>query len=233
MEKTVWLLLGPPGQAMPDLARELKDSLPLLRHRGARRIQMNAADPGLGHPFGVEPAADSTTIAAAISCWVDSAEGSRIGSALPPVSGVGTWHGWLVCESEPLPLREVASEEDGRLPGFAQIVALTRPESVSWGEWRRRWQAEHTPIAVNTQSVFRYVQNVVFRPLTVGAPAYAAISEECFPPEAASDLNAFFDSVGDDARLARHMAAMSESCDRFMGPLAPVAWTSEWIFPDH
>ncbi len=33
---------------------------------------------------------------------------------------------------------------------------------------------------------------------------------------AATDLHVFFDAVGDDAKLARHMAAMADSCDRFM-----------------
>jgi hypothetical protein len=117
------------------------------------------------------------------------------------------------------------------VPGFAQLVALGRPSHLSWGEWRRIWQGGHTSVAIHTQSSFRYVQNVVFRAVTVGAPAYAAIVEECFPIEAATDLHVFFDAVGDDARLARHMAAMSESCDRFMAGVAPVSWTSEWLFP--
>ena len=37
---------------------------------------------------------------------------------------------------------------------------------------------------------------------------------------------------GDDAKLARRMAAMSDSCDRFMDDLAPVAWTAEYLFED-
>jgi hypothetical protein len=116
------------------------------------------------------------------------------------------------------------------VPGFAQLVGLTRPARLSWAEWRRIWQGGHTSVAINTQSTFRYVQNVVFRAVTAGAPGLAAIVEECFPIEAARDLHVFFDAVGDDARLARHMAAMSESCDRFMDGADPVAWTTEWLF---
>jgi hypothetical protein len=110
------------------------------------------------------------------------------------------------------------------------MVALTKPAHLSWGEWRRIWQGSHTSVAINTQSSFRYVQNLVLRPLTAGAPPYAAIVEECFPIEAARDLHVFFDAVGDEARLARHMSAMAESCDRFMDGSAPVAWTTEWQF---
>jgi hypothetical protein len=101
---------------------------------------------------------------------------------------------------------------------------------MNWGEWRRAWQGGHTSVALNTQSSYRYVQNVIFRPLTAGAPAYSAVVEECFPIEAAGDLHVFFDAVGDDAKLARHMTAMSESCDRFMDGVAPVAWTAEYMF---
>lgn len=232
MEKLVYLLMGPSGTVDPDVAKALREqTVPALQTMGARSIQVNVTDPALGFPFGVEPDDGTDQILAAVSVWVDAAEGSRVGSALPApgTSGVA-WHGWLVCESEPLRNRTRVPGPDGQVPGLAQIVALIRPANLSWGEWRRLWQEVHTPVAVNTQSTFRYVQNVVFRAVTPGAPAFAAVVEECFPIEAASDLHVFFDAVGDDARLARHMAAMSESCDRFMDGSAPVAWTAEWVF---
>jgi hypothetical protein len=190
---------------------------------------VNVTDADLGHPFGVVPDTGSVQILAAVSMWVDTAEGNRVARALPPVADAA-WHGWLVCESEPVPNRAHPAGSDGRVPGFAQMVALTRPAHLSWGEWRRIWQGSHTSVAINTQSTFRYVQNVVLRPLTAGAPPYAAIVEECFPIEATTDLHVFFDALGDEARLARHMAAMSESCDRFMDGVAPVAWTAEWVY---
>ncbi len=153
-------------------------------------------------------------------------------AALPDPGESLRWHGYLVTEAEPLRNTTTPTGRDGRVPGFAQLVTLIRPEGLSWGEWRRLWQGAHTPVAIGTQSTFRYVQNVVFRALAAGAPPYAAIVEECFPAEAATDLHVFFDAVGDDARLARHMAAMSESCDRFMDGAAPVAWTAEYLFDD-
>lgn len=231
MEKLVYLLLGSEGEAEPGLAKTLRErTVPALRSLGAHSVQLNVTDPELGHPFGVAPEPGSQQILAAVAVWVDSSEGSRVGAALPDPGQAGaSWYGWLVCEAEPLPNRTRPPGPDGRIPGFAQIVALTRPEHLSWGEWRRIWQGTHTSVAVNTQSTFRYVQNVIFRSLTAGAPPYAAIVEECFPIEAATDLHVFFDAVGDEARLARHMAAMSESCDRFMDGVAPVAWTTEWL----
>lgn len=231
MEKLIYLLVGTEGTVDPSLGVTLRErTVPELLSLGAHSVQVNVADPALGHPFGVTPEQGSEQILAAVSLWLDTAEGARTGSVLPAPGGDSTWHGWLVCESEPLPNRDRPPGLDGRVPGFAQMVALTRPEHLSWGEWRRIWQGSHTSVAIHTQSSFRYVQNVVFRAVTAGAPPYAAIVEECFPAEAATDLHVFFDAVGDDARLTRHMAAMSESCDRFMDGVAPVVWTSEWLF---
>jgi hypothetical protein len=205
-----------------------------LSELGAYRIQINVADAALGEPFGVEPDPDASQIVAVVSIWVDASEQTRADRALPRgANGELKWDGYLVCESEPLRLdpSKHAPGPDGRIPGFAQMVALTKPSNLTWGEWRRIWQGSHTSVAINTQSSFRYVQNTILRPLTAGAPPYAAVVEECFPMEAATDLNVFFDSVGDDARLNRHMAAMSESCDRFMDGAAPLAWTIEYQFP--
>lgn len=233
MEKVAFLLLGPPGAVHPEVGSALRDiAVADMKRFGARSVQVNVSDDALGHPFGVEPEEDAEEILAAVFAWVDTAEGSRIAKTLPDASAAGArWHGWLVCESEPRPNRDRPPGPDGRVPGFAQLVALSRPSHLSWGEWRRTFQGGHTPVALHTQATFRYVQNVVFRALTPDGPGYAAIVEECFPVEAASDLHVFFDAPGDDARLARHMAAMSESCDRFMDGAAPVAWTSEWLFP--
>jgi hypothetical protein len=233
MEKLVYLLLGPTGSAPPRLDESLRSrTAPALKAAGAHSVQINVVDPALGHPFGVEPEPGTVSIQAALSVWVDTAEGAKVETTLPPAGEEGAaWHGWLVCESEPVPNRIHPPGPDGRVPGFAQLVALSRPPHLSWAEWRHIWQGTHTTVAVNTQSTFRYVQNVVFRAITAGAPAYAAVVEECFPAEAATDLHVFFDAVGDDAKLSRHMAAMSESCDRFMDGVAPVAWTREWILP--
>jgi hypothetical protein len=230
VEKVVYLLLGPAGSLPEGMERSLHGALPGLRSCGAKRVQLNVVDEDLGPPFGVAPDSEADQILAMLSAWVDAAEGNRISSALPDPGANAAWHGWLVSEAEPLANRSHPPGSDGRVPGFAQVVALIRPEHMSWSEWRRAWQRDHTTVAIHTQSTFRYVQNLVVRPLTRGAPPYSAVVEECFPTEAASDLTVFFDAQGDDARLARHMSAMSESCDRFMDGMAPVSWTKEWVY---
>jgi hypothetical protein len=229
MEKVVFLLMD--GNANIGLTLRT-DGVAAVRAAGGRRIQVNVVDPALGHPFGVAPEAGDAQVTAAVSAWFNTAEAVRMDAALPAGGPGSAWLGYLVCESEPKPNTTARPGPDSRVPGFAQLVPLRVPEGLAWGEWRRRWQGSHTSIALATQSTFRYVQNVVLRPLTAGAPTYAAIVEECFPLAAATDLHVFFDAVGDDAKLARHMAAMSESCDRFMDGVAPVAWTAEYVFAD-
>jgi hypothetical protein len=223
VEKLMFVLMGPPEAASGLKGAALAAD---LRSAGARSIQVNVVDPDLGHPFGVPPDAKVEQVAAVVSAWVDAAEGQRIGPALPEAS---RWHGYLVCESEPLPNTTHPPGRAGRVPGFSQVVVLSQPARLRFTEWRRIWQKDHTSIAVNTQSIFRYVQNVIFRPITSGAPQFAGVGEECFPREAASDLHVYFDALGDEAKLARHMSAMSESCDRFMDGVAPVAWTTAYI----
>jgi EthD domain len=234
MEKLVFLLLGPEPTLGAAEASSLRSQVvPALQVvGGVSGVQLNLTDAALGHPFGVAPEEGTDQILASVYVWVDSAEASTaaVVRALGSTAGDAAWHGWLVCESEPLPNRDNPPGPDGLVPGFAQIVALSRPAHLSWVEWRQIWQGAHTTVAMNTQSTFRYVQNVVFRALTPGAPAYAAVVEECFPPAAATDMHVFFNSGGDQARLSRHMAAMSESCDRFMDGSAPVSWTREWVF---
>jgi len=229
----MYVLIGEPTTGDASLRHALlTDTVAALRSRQARRIQINVVDPELGHPFGVAPDSESPHLAAVVAMWADTAEGFDVRGVLPDAGPAGGWSGYLVSESEPLRNTTSPPGPDGRVPGFAQMVMLNRPEGLSWGEWRRIWQGDHTSVALGTQSSFRYVQNVIFRALTPGAPPYAAIVEECFPPPAATDLHVFFDAVGDDQRLTRHMSAMSDSCDRFMDGASPVSWTAEYLFAD-
>ena len=229
MEKLIYLLMD----GDPEVSSTLRtDTVAAVQAAGGKRIQVNVIDAVLGPPFGVAPEPEAQQLTAAVSAWVNTAEGAPLDTLLPFGGPGATWFGYLVTEAEPLPNTTVSADPDGRVPGFAQLVPLHVPDGLGWGEWRRRWQGSHTSVALATQSTFRYVQNVVLRPLTARAPRYAAIVEECFPLAAATDLHVFFDAVGDEAKLARHMAAMSESCDRFMDGVAPVAWTAEYLFAD-
>jgi hypothetical protein len=139
------------------------------------------------------------------------------------------WAAYLVTESEPL-RDEAPAPPWERTRGFANLAFLRRPPGLDPATWLSRWQDDHTPVAIETQSTFRYVQDVVVRPLTVDAPAVDGIVEECFPIEALTDLHAFFDAVGDDDRLTENLGRMNESVERFGASTSiDVVPTSEYV----
>ena len=202
-----------------------------LRRMGASRMQLNVVDPSLGLPHGIAPSPDVLQLAAMVSYWAPAAgEEGRHHDLLPRFEGA-RWYGYLVAEALQL-AGPPAPQGGARCTGFTQVVPLTVPAGMSWAEWRRRWQGSHTAVAIETQSSFRYVQNVVVRALDERAPAFAAVVEESFPLAAASDTAVFYDAEGDPARLERHSALMLKSCATFMDGAVPIAWTAEYRLPD-
>lgn len=71
-------------------------------------------------------------------------------------------------------------------------------------------------MAIETQSNFEYVQNLIVRPLTEGATPYGAFVEECFPPEAMTDPMALLDAPGDEDIFRRNEKEMMDSCAAFL-----------------
>ena len=228
MEKVVALLAGDIAGEEDPLAEQLLGPVAdELRRRGGSRLQVNVVDPALGPPHALPPDPEVLQVGAALSYWVPAAGEVGIHAECLPLSDGWAWHAYLVCES--LQLQGPAPPPDGgRYPGFTQIVALTLPPALSWEEWRRRWQGDHTRVAVETQSSFRYVQNLVVRPLGPSVPDFAAIVEESFPLEAARSPAVFYDAEGDDARFQTNVTRMMESCARFIAGSVPIAWTAEY-----
>ena len=152
-------------------------------------------------------------VQALVSLWVEQHYGDQVGAAMeiigPAAESVACY---LVTESAPLP--PPPSPPGQRAPGLANIAMLRRPADLDEATWLTRWQREHTPVAIATQSTFGYVQNYVVRALTADAPPVSAIVEELFPIEAAGSLHAFF-GAADDADLADRMGRMIASTSAF------------------
>ena len=135
-----------------------------------------------------------------VTLWTQQSYGDQVREALTRLEKeCDDVAAYLVTESVPLPPPKTVSGE--RTPGLANVALLRRPDDLDEATWRQRWHIDHTPVAIETQSTFGYTQNQVVRPLTEGAPPFAAIVEELFPIEAISDLHAFFGAAdGDDLR---------------------------------
>lgn len=153
---------------------------------------------------------------AVVQLWVDTAYPPARAPIEAALAGVASRiEGWLVSESVPLPNR--ACPPGLPTDGFAQVVFIEKPTALDHEVWRRNWQDGHTGVAVETQSNFEYLQNLVVRPVTDGAAPYAAVVEECFPLEARRDRALFYDAVGDPAKLEANEARMMASCANFIG----------------
>ncbi len=150
--------------------------------------------------------------AAVVSIWTPQCYGEQITDALRLLAAeCDQLAAYLVTESNPL----LAPIELGqRTTGLANIALLRQPAGLDYPTWLQRWQHDHTPVAIETQSTFGYTQNTVVRALTPGAPQLAGIVEELFPIEAVTDLKAFF-GAADDADLQQRLSRMVASTAAF------------------
>lgn len=148
-----------------------------------------------------------------VSLWTQQSYGAAVGRAIEllcqEVEGAAAY---LVTESVPMAAPKTTPGE--RTTGLANIAVLRCPPDLDEATWLQRWQLDHTPVAIETQATFGYVQNYVVRALTADAPAISAIVEELFPIEAVRSLHAFF-GAADDADLESRLGKMVASTAAF------------------
>ncbi len=228
MEKVLYLLDAGEGTSGDTLRERLVDDVASrLLATGAHQVLVNVMDSDVEAAAGFRLRSGSGPCPDAIvSVWVDSANAplrARYDEVLRDVDA--GFVAYLVTESVPLPGDPV----DGRRPGYTQVSFLQRPERLDEESWREHWHERHTQIAIDTQATTRYVQNLVVRPLTPGAPPCTAVVEETFPEEAMTDQSVFFDAVGDDARRQANADALMASVAAFLDfDLIDVVPTSEY-----
>ena len=124
-------------------------------------------------------------------------------------------HGFVVSESIILDNTE-KSPLGLRSEGFSQVVFLEKPKTMSTFDWFDHWTNFHTKIAIQTQSNFIYVQNTVVRSLQKESPSFIAIIEECFPLEAMTDPEVFYNAKNNPEQFAKHAQIMMDSCEKFI-----------------
>jgi hypothetical protein len=216
MEKVVYALWRPEGDSVEDFAHRIRGPLATaLLDLGVRGLQVNVADDAVASAV-VRIIELDPQMEAVVSVWLETA----MDSARRPIEAsledaASKIAGYLVTESTPLRNTTRPAREGERTAGFANLAFLRRPPRLSREEWLDAWQNRHTPLAITTQSTFGYTQNVVVRAVTHDAPPFDGIVEELFPPEAMTDLHAFFDAVGDDEKLNKNMTAIGASTARF------------------
>jgi hypothetical protein len=218
MEKVVYIVWRDPRDSVEQFAQRLRGELPeKLLALGARGVQVNVADEAVAPAAALRQANSQPLMDGVVSVWMDSAIKAfrqpfdeAIGQSVLRLAG------YQVTESQPIRNTRFPARPGERTEGFAQLAFLKRPPRLTPEAWLDVWHNYHTQVAIDTQDNFLYVQNVVVRPLTHGAPVVDAIVEECFPAAAMTSPHAFFDAVGDDAKLQRHVEIMMDSCNRFI-----------------
>jgi hypothetical protein len=148
-------------------------------------------------------------VVAVVSAWTQQSYGPQLHAAMARLQKeCDEVAAYLVTESVPMPPPPTVPGQ--RTAGLANVALLRRPAGLDEATWLSRWHIDHTPVAIETQSTFGYVQNAVVRSLTSDAPNISAIVEELFPAEAISDLHAFFGASDDDDlrdRMERMLAS--------------------------
>lgn len=179
-----------------------------LRAAGVHELQVNVDDDAVAAAMlRITTAPDP--IAAVVSVWGgDPAAVVDVFTAVDP--GVA---GWRVDERRPIEPPPIA---DGvRADALVNVAFLRRPATMAPAQWERDWLERHTPIAIETQQTFGYVQNIVRESLTAATPDVAGIVEEWFPIAAMRDPHEFYGSAGDDAELRQRISRLLTSVARF------------------
>jgi hypothetical protein len=178
---------------------------------GVAGLTVNVRDAAVTHSMMTLTTLDPPG-AAVVSIWTQQCYGDQTAAALQLLADeCDQLAAYLVTESIPL---QAPLELGSRTTGLANVALLRRPAELDQASWLQRWQHDHTPVAIETQSTFGYTQNAVVRPLTPNALPLAGIVEELFPAEAITDLMAFF-GAADDADLQQRLARMVASTSAF------------------
>ena len=218
MEKVICLLWAGEGMERAAFNATFLDGLPGALHAaGASSIRLNLEDAVSAAGAQLRQSRGERQHDAVVQFWLPSANRLLRGAVDAVLDRVcERWHGWVVAESTIIANTLHPAQPGERTAGWAQMAFLTLPERLTHAEWLALWQDRHTLVAIETQANFEYVQNLVVRSLTEGAPPYVAIVEECFPKAALTDPFVFFDAVGDPAKFKANLDRMMESCDRFI-----------------
>lgn len=217
MEKLVYVGWSAAGAGGPSGVREaLLGGLGAeLLASGARGLSFHVADAEAERLGATKISKEPEPPDVVLSVWLDThLHRAPIEKRLREV--LRRADGYLVLESVPLCRPPAPGIRGQRLPALVTVAFLRRPDTLSESDWLERWQGRHTQVAIETQSTFLYVQNVVVRALTPGAGVWHAVVEEAFPEAAAGDPMVFYDAGGSPQKLEKNQRRMLESCATFI-----------------
>ena len=186
-----------------------------LQGRGALGLRVSCIDDDVAAGTELHLSILSPAKSGFVSFWLDASQ-DRNGCEQTLARAALRIAGYLVVESRPLAFDLPERERVQRMPGFVLTTCIEPKDGMAYADFIDHWYGVHREVAEETQSTFAYVRNEIVRPLTDGAPAWAAVVEEGFPIEALDDPRVFYDWRGSEDRHARNLARMMDSCRVFL-----------------
>lgn len=222
MEKLTYLIWSKPTGDRNQLQRQLLGEVgPALLEHGAGRLTIDVDDADSDVPLPMPWPEGETPLAAVVSFWLQCHDFR--GPCEELLAGVGERQaGYLVTESI---YREYGDNRWGRprdwpdgqrSPGLVMVTLLEQPARLTYEQWIEHWYGTQSPLSEAMQPRMRYVRNAVARPLTVDAPPYKGIVEECWPsPAHLTDPMTFY-GASSKQELQANMLRMIESVQGFL-----------------
>jgi hypothetical protein len=216
MEKRTYVLWKRPGDPDGQFREEiLGATAEKLKRLGLGGLSVNLADEASVFARRLRITRMEDPVAATVSVWLDPAlSRDPVEQLLTQVAA--RIAGYSVRESVPIVNTTRVVPPGERNPGITTVAFLEKPDGMTYETWLDRWQGHHTKVAIETQSTYLYIQNVVVRALTEDAPPWTAIVEEGFPAEAATDPMVFFNAGNSREKLEENQRRMMESCRTFI-----------------
>ncbi|WP_428334507.1 EthD domain-containing protein [Novosphingobium sp.] len=218
MEKVIAALWAPADEPAADYAERLLRGLPgALRDAGVSRVRINVRDADVAAGAALVQSWQVPQQDAIVQFWLPSAN-ARFRGDIDAALAAHSAHFalYLVAESTIIANTDHAPQPGQRTWGWSQASFITFRPDMARAAAIDHWHGHHTRVAIETQSNFEYVQNLIVRPLTAGAPAYDAFVEECFPATALDQPQVFFDAVGNQPKFEANLATMMDSCAGFI-----------------
>ncbi len=216
MEKLIYVVWkraeASPASFKEEMLGEVAEGL--LR-QGMRGLSVNLADEMAAYAQGMRITRIQEPPSGTVSIWLDTTlDRDPVQRLLE--TACQRLAGYLVLESVPLVNTTHVAPLGQRTPGITTVAFLEKPEAMIHEDWLEQWQGRHTRVAIETQSTFFYIQNLILRALTPDAPPWSAIVEEGFPAEAATDPAVFFAAGSSRERLEENRRRLLESCGKFI-----------------
>ena len=216
MEKICYLVWKPEGVSDVDFRDQLVgETAKQILSGGAHKLSILCADETTPPLEKARITQMERPLGGMISAWVDLADDrAPIEAAIDRVTERKA--GYLVVESVPLLNTTHTAPEGERTPGTTLLTCLIPKAGMAYDDFLKHWQVVQRRVALETQSTYLYIRNVVVQALTQDAPPWVGIVEEGFPTEAVTDPMLWYKASGSKEKYEENFAKMMDSVNAFL-----------------